>query len=181
MNSLQQSLIHTLRNVVALAHGRKNTFKRKLFRALQEQNRSLQLARRALELPWPFFPPRAAYARCENKFNYWKGLKNDWTQRWKSNPLKDPKRSIQIYHHKFYFLYGNKNFNFKSIYEVVLSVYKEIHLCVVINYQPCKKKGVQNSLNAQLEKRKGTLINPNFIHQGYGQGPICRNETSALV
>merc|ERR1711957_23888 len=77
--------------------------------------------------------------------------------------------------------YENKNLNFKSISEVVLSAHKEIPLCAAINSQPCKRKGMQNSLNAQLEKRKGALINPNFIQQGYGKGPICRNETSALV
>jgi len=101
----------------------------------------------------------------ENTCGYRKVLKSDGTQRWKSNPLKGPKRSIQSHHANFYFLYENKNLNFKSISEVVLSAHKEIPLCAAINSQPCKRKGMQNSLNAQLEKRKGALINPNFIQQ----------------
>jgi len=117
----------------------------------------------------------------ENTCGYRKILKSDGTHRWKSNPLKGPKRSIQSHHANFFFLYENKNLNFKSISDVVLSAHKDIPVCAAINSQHYKRKGVQNSMNGQLEKGKGGLINPNFIQQGNGKGPTNRGETGSLV
>jgi len=105
----------------------------------------------------------------EKSCGYSKVEKCDGTQRWKSNPLKGPKRSIQIHHSNFVSLYQNKDLNFKSITEDILLAHKSVPLCAVI---------IQRTPNKQPDTQTGELIRFNDGPSSIKEG-INRKETSS--
>jgi len=90
----------------------------------------------------------------ETTCGYKKALKSDGTRRWKSNPLKGPKRSILSHHANFFSLYDSKHLDVTTVTDDVLMAHRELPLCAKVRKQSSIYKIEKGSSNLTTDPGK---------------------------